>query len=80
MLMANYMDDPEFWRDQAFRFEASGDLVVAAYFWQATILATKRQAAALGRIPDLKWLTGRLLRARSVADLVSSNQRCSSFH
>ncbi|TLU73989.1 hypothetical protein [Lichenicoccus roseus] len=67
--MAEPLDDPAYWREKAYRSEAEGDVTGAIYFWLAAITATKRQAAALGVEPDLKWLRLRLARAKSIADL-----------
>ncbi|WP_428377772.1 hypothetical protein [Lichenicoccus sp.] len=64
-------DDPRFWRDQAYRHEAVGDISGAVLYWQAAITAARRQAAVAGTPSDLKWLHGRLARARSVEDLVT---------
>lgn len=67
--MGDPLDDPAYWRDKAYESEATGDVTGAVYFWLAAITATKRQAAAAGEKPDLKWLRLRLARAKSVADL-----------
>lgn len=71
--MGEALDDPAYWRDKAYESEATGDVTGAVYFWLAAITATKRQAAAVGDKPDLKWLRMRLARAKSVADLSKSN-------
>ena len=67
--MGDSLDDPAYWRDKAYESEATGDVTGAVYYWLAAITATKRQAAAVGEKPDLKWLRARLARAKSVADL-----------
>ena len=63
------MDDPDFWRDHAYRSEATGDMAGAVNFWQMAILTTERRAKRAGVKPDLNWLHRRLALAKSVADL-----------
>ena len=77
--MATYLDEPDFWRDQAFRFEVEGDMETALHFWRAA-LAMARQQTANGATHDLRWLSGRLARAECVVHLVTSDQRPGSLH
>ncbi len=70
------VDETAFWCEQACRSEASGDFSDASRFWLVALTMSRRQAAALDRVPDLHMLRSRLARATLVLDLWTTKPRC----
>lgn len=65
--MASSVDDPTFWREQAFECEAAGNMIGAVRLWMAAIAAARRQAETTGSRSELEWLQERLASAKKVA-------------